>query len=116
MREINIRMDTGGPPDGNQKLCPYCGFDYVHLERIEELHPTDDCSAYRVTTKHDGNTVSVAASVTPIKTSFRGRGVCLTYSCEEGHVWTEIQGFHKGFLFVDVQRQPDRETPVITKV
>ncbi len=109
MESIEIEMECEPLPKGNQKVCPFCESEYVHLDAVEELHPTDDYSAYRVTTSRTGASVSITSTAEPVKTSFRGNGVCLVQSCEEGHRWKEIHGFHKGFLFVDVQRLPDAE-------
>ena len=70
--------------------CPYCNFDYVHLEALE-LNRGGQITAI----DHTGTTMRAGEA------SGRGARVALTFWCESGHRWLVVFQFHKGQVFIE---------------
>lgn len=67
-------------------VCPFCGFDFNHIETVERVEGNDNYQAW------DG----------------RGDLAQIQFRCENGgHVWRLCFGFHKGQTFVFSEWQKD---------
>lgn len=64
-----------------QLQCPFCGDACVHLDDADNALDTDDYSAW------EG----------------RGGACRISMSCENGHAWVTLFGFHKGSTYVGIE-------------
>jgi len=90
-------------PNAVLLLCPVCGFDCVHPQRVE-VFPVLGHVACVVT--HQG--VSIEPS--DAAEAQRGISIELEFSCESGHVWTHELRFHKGATLIETTIVRDEAT------
>jgi hypothetical protein len=67
-----------------QVICPFCGFEYVHIENCEYRKGNDNHEAHP---------------------SIRGDFVEIKFWCENDHRWFLCFGFHKGYTFAWVENE-----------
>jgi hypothetical protein len=91
--------------DDQRRLCPYCGDDYVHINRVDIYPNTDTGEGSPVRIDLDGYGQAVLRLQSPEHKPFRGGGVMITFYCEaKNHAWREIVAFHKGRTFAWSER------------
>jgi hypothetical protein len=73
--------------------CPYCRGeeDYVHFGKVREQQ-SDDYTAW------EG----------------RGDAIRIPMYCEDGHEWTLLFGFHKGFTFTRIESGVEKDYDILT--
>jgi len=65
--------------------CPFCGFEYNHIEGIQKQDGKDNYS-------------------TEYGDIFRGDAVVLGMTCENGHTYKIVFGNHKGYLYLFAEK------------
>lgn len=69
----------------NLIACPFCNFNYVHIESVQ--------------VNRGGEITEIGHEGTKLKSGApagRGSSVCITMWCESGHKWNHHLLFHKG--------------------
>lgn len=82
------------------KECPFCGYEYIHIENISIYRETLD-SVVRITNNDPPQIGSPHKIHDELYTQCEKRGTTImtSYWCENGEHWVHIENFHKGLIF-----------------